>query len=75
MIKIWLMVMFISGINLPSVKYHAVLYKTENECIEALNNYLNFYESKSDIYKLEVVTDAHCIPFDAFPLVQTGVGI
>ena len=36
MIKIWLMVMFMSAPNMPSVKYQAIAYKTEDECMESL---------------------------------------
>ena len=68
MIKIWLMVMFMSSPNMPSVKYQAIAYKTEHECMEALTNYLNIYESKSDAYKSGVVTNAHCIEFESFPI-------
>jgi len=68
MIKIWLMVMFMSSPNMPSVKYQAIAYKTEHECMEALASYLNLYEGKSDAYKLGVVTDAHCIEFESFPI-------
>mgnify|MGYP003145464762 CR=1 FL=1 len=68
MIKIWLMIMFISGINYPSVKYQTIIYKTEEECVNALADYFNYYEKKSDAYKLEVVTDAHCLEFESFPI-------
>ena len=68
MIKIWLMVMFMSSPNMPSVKYQAIAYKTEHECMEALTSYLNLYKGKSDAYKLSVVTDAHCIEFESFPI-------
>ena len=68
MIKIWLMVMFISAPNMPSVKYQAIAYKTEDECMESLTKYLNLYESKSQSFKETTVTDAHCIEFESFPI-------
>ena len=68
MIKIWLMVMFMSSPNLPSIKYQTIVYKTELECTEALASYLNYYENKPDSYKETLVTDAHCIEFESFPI-------
>ena len=68
MIKIWLMIMFISAPNMPSVKYQAIAYKTEHECMESLTKYLNLYESKSQSFKETTVTDAHCIEFESFPI-------
>ena len=68
MIKIWLMVMFMSSPNMPSVKYQAIAYKTEDECMESLTKYLNLYESKSQSFKKTTVTDAHCIEFESFPI-------
>ena len=43
---IWLMIMLISSPNMPSVKYNALLYNTETECLDSVANYLNYYESK-----------------------------
>jgi hypothetical protein len=60
--------MLMSSPNMPSVKYNAILYKTEDECNEALVSYLNYYESKPLSYKEKVVTDAFCLPFEAFPI-------
>ena len=68
MIKIWLMVIFISAPNMPSVKYQATAYKTEHECMESLTKYLNLYESKSQSFKETTVTDVHCIEFESFPI-------
>ena len=68
MTKIWLMVMFISSPNMPSVKYQAIAYKTEHECMEALSGYLNIYNTKPNSYKATLVTDAHCIEFESFPI-------
>tara|TARA_B100000029_G_C17507955_1_gene935171 strand:+ start:46 stop:279 length:234 start_codon:yes stop_codon:yes gene_type:complete len=68
MVKVWLMIMLMSSPNMPSVKYNAILYKTEDECNEALVSYLNYYESRPPSYKEKVVTDAFCLPFEAFPI-------
>ena len=68
MIKVWLMVMFMSSPNMPSVKYQTIAYKTEEECLYAKNSYLDFYAAKPDSYKATLVTDAHCIEFESFPI-------
>ena len=68
MIKIWLMVIFMSAPNMPSVKYQTIAYKTEHKCMEALSGYLNIYNTKPDSYKVTLVTDAHCIEFESFPI-------
>ena len=72
---IWLMLMLISSPNMPSVKYNALLYNTEAECLDSVANYLTYYEAKPQEYKNTLVTDAFCLPFEAFPikgLNQTG---
>ena len=68
MIKVWLMVMFMSSPDMPSVKYQTIAYKTEEECLYAKNSYLDFYAAKPDSYKATLVTDAHCIEFESFPI-------
>ena len=65
---IWLMLMLVSPPNLPSVKYNALLYNTEIECLDSVANYLNYYEAKPQEYKDTLVTDAFCLPFEAFPI-------
>ena len=65
---IWLMLMLMSSPNMSSVKYNALLYNTEIECLDSVANYLNYYESKPQEYKNTVVTDAFCLPFEAFPI-------
>ena len=70
------MLMLMSSPNMPSVKYHALLYNTEDECMKSVVDYLNYYESKPQKYKNTLVTDAFCLPFEAFPikgLNKTGV--
>ena len=74
MIKVWLLIMFLSMPNQPSVKYNAAVYSTENQCMVARDNYMKIYESKPESYK-RLVTEAFCLPFNAFPipgLNQTG---
>lgn len=65
---VFLLLMLMSQPNQPSVKYNAVLYFTEQECITAKNGYMEVYKNKPQSYKDLVVTKALCIPFDSFPL-------
>ena len=65
---IWLMLMLVSSPNMPSVKYNALLYNTEMECLDSVANYLSYYEAKPQEYKNTLVTDAFCLPFEAFPI-------
>ena len=65
---LWLMLMLISSPNMPSVKYNALLYNTEAECLDSVANYLTYYEAKPQEYKNTLVTDAFCLPFEAFPI-------
>ena len=51
-----------------SVKYNALLYYTEEECIIAKENYMIAYMNKSQEYKDKAKTEAFCIPFDSFPV-------
>ena len=44
MIKVWLLIMFLSMPNQPSVKYNAAVYSTENQCMVARDNYMKIYE-------------------------------
>tara|TARA_Y100000310_G_C20000492_1_gene498259 strand:+ start:152 stop:394 length:243 start_codon:yes stop_codon:yes gene_type:complete len=68
MIKIWFLLMLISMPNQPTVKYQGFLFPTEEQCVTAQARYLNEYESKSPEYKAGVIIDAHCLPFEAFPV-------
>jgi hypothetical protein len=36
--------------------------------MQALTDYLNIYESKSEEYKEKLKTTGYCLPFDAFPI-------
>ena len=67
-IKVWLLYLLISMPNMPSVKNNSFLYPNEQECMQALADYLNIYESKSAEYKEKLKTTGYCLPFDAFPI-------
>ena len=44
------------------------IYPTENACLEAQVGFYNAYEAKPQDYKDKLVTDAFCLPFEAFPV-------
>ena len=54
--------------NQPSVKYQALVYPTEDQCMVAQNDYMESYEEKPLEYKLTLKTQAYCVPFDSFPI-------
>ena len=60
--------MFISIPNAPSVRYNAVVYPTEFQCIEARDGYNEAYVAKDFVYKSKVKTEAFCLPFESFPI-------
>ena len=60
--------MLLSVPNQPSVKYNALIYFTEEECLIAKKGYMENYKSKDQEYKDRVRTNAYCVPFDSFPL-------
>jgi hypothetical protein len=68
MTKIFLLLMLMSMPNQPSVKYNAVIYFTEQECLTAKKGYMKAYNNKEQAYKDRVITNAYCVPFDSFPL-------
>jgi hypothetical protein len=68
MTKIFLLLMLLSVPNQPSVKYNAVIYFTEQECLIAKNGYMETYANKDQEYKDKLITNAYCVPFDSFPL-------
>mgnify|MGYP003154801366 FL=1 len=68
MVKIWLLLMLLSSPDQPSVKYHAAIYPTEDQCMVARTSYMEAYEAKPPEYKLTLKTEAFCIPFDSFPV-------
>ena len=54
--------------GMPSVKNNSFLYPNEEECMQALTDYLNIYESKPLEYRNNMVTTGYCLPFEAFPI-------
>jgi len=66
--NIFLLVIFISMPNAPSVRYNAVIYPTEPQCITARDHYNDAYLAKDLIYKNNVKTEAFCLPFESFPI-------
>tara|TARA_R100001530_G_C4260107_1_gene140227 strand:- start:258 stop:488 length:231 start_codon:yes stop_codon:yes gene_type:complete len=68
MVKIFLLLMLLSVPNQPSVKYNALIYFTEQECLTAKNIYMEAYANKDQEYKDKLITNAYCVPFDSFPL-------
>ena len=75
MMQIFFLLVIMSMPNQPSVKYNAHLYPTEEKCMTALDGYMRIYESKPESYKRGLLTEAFCLPFNAFPipgLNQTG---
>ena len=68
MTKIFLLLMLFSVPEQPSVKYNALLYFTEQECIIAKENYMTAYRSKSQDYLNTTKSNAYCIPLNSFPV-------
>ena len=68
MIKIWFLLVMLSVPNAPSIKYMGSIYPTEDACLEAQTVFLNGYEAKPQEYKDKLLTDAFCLPFEAFPV-------
>ena len=68
MMQIFFLLMIISMPNQPSVKYNASIYPTEQECYQALDKYINAYDSRPQDFKDKMVTEAFCIPFESFPI-------
>jgi hypothetical protein len=72
---VFLLLMLMSSPNQPTIKYNGVLYTTEVECESARAGYMDAYENKKEGYKNTIITEAFCVPFDAFPIVRTkGMG-
>ena len=71
---IFFLLVLMSAPNQPTIKYHGILYKSEAECIIARDGYMKNYNNRTQEYKDKLITNAHCISFDAFPLIKAGVG-
>jgi hypothetical protein len=68
MTKVFLLLMLFSVPDQKSVKYNAMLYYTEEQCIIAKKEYMKAYENKEQEYLDKTKTEAFCIPFNSFPL-------
>ena len=44
------------------------VYSTEDQCMTALDGYMRTYENKPQVYKEGLLTEAFCLPFNAFPI-------
>ena len=75
-IKIFFLLMIFSAPDMPSVKYNALIYPTESQCLEARDGYMEAYEAKPPEYKENLITQAHCIEFESFPIqgMISGIG-
>ena len=72
---VFLLLMLMSSPNQATIKYNGILYQSEAECIIARDGYMTAYHGKDQQYKDLIITEAHCISFDAFPIVKTkGIG-
>ena len=72
---VFLLLMLMSAPNQTTVRYNAVLYYNDVECEIARAGYMDAYENQNEKYKKTIITEAFCIPFDAFPLIKTkGIG-
>ena len=64
--------------GMPSVKNNSFLYPSEEQCMEALTNYLNIYESKPLEYKENLnfamiyVTHQRCNQHAVFSNIQVS---
>ena len=70
------MVAFMHTPEMPSVRYSAFIFKTEDMCMENLADFLNTHEKQSDLYKSTTKTDAHCLEFESFDILRfknTGI--
>ena len=66
--QIFFLLMIMSMPNEPSVRYNASIFPTEQECYQALDKYINAYDSRPQDFKDKMVTEAFCIPFESFPI-------
>ena len=66
---VFLLLMLVSTPNQNAVKYNALIYPTEDHCMEARAGYMEAYEAKPDEYKRTMKTEAFCVPFDSFPII------
>ena len=64
---------------MPSVKYNAVIYPTETQCLTAQRDFMMLYDAKPLEYKEKVIIHTECIPIESFPIeglpLTKGIGI
>jgi len=61
--------MLMSVPNQSSVRYNAMIYATEDQCMTARGSFMKTYEEKPPEYKLTMKAEAFCVPFNSFPIV------
>ena len=69
MVKIWLFLMILSTPNQTTVKYKALIYPTEMECLAVKKGYMEKFESRSPEVKAITTSEVFCIPFESFPII------
>ena len=69
MVKIWLFLMLLSTPNQTTVKYRALIYPTEEECLAVRRDYMDEFEARSPEVKSVTKSEAFCIPFESFPII------
>jgi hypothetical protein len=69
MVKIWLFLMLLSTPDQTTVKYSALIYPTEEECLAVRQGYMDEFEARSPEVKSVTKSEAFCIPFESFPII------
>ena len=69
MVKIWLFLMLLSTPDQTTVKYRALIYPTEEECLAVRRDYMDEFEARSSEMKSVTTSEAFCIPFESFPII------
>ena len=69
MVKIWLFLMLLSTPNQTTVKYKALIYPTEMECLVVKKDYMEEFASRSPEVKAITTSEVFCIPFESFPII------
>ena len=68
MIKIWLLVAFLSSPGWPSVRTQAFVYPDEDTCVQGQVDFFNFYEAQPEYFRNNTLIDAHCLEFESFAI-------
>ena len=69
MVKIWLFLMLLSTPDQTTVKYSALIYPTEEECLAVRQGYMDEFEARSPEVRAITKSEAFCIPFESFPII------